>query len=363
MRRVNEEGGVVAVIVGILIVALLGFAALAIDVGRLYQERRELQNGADAGALAIAENCARDTIDCIESVVTDVADEYADENAEDDASYVEDLALDADEDYEVTVDLLSEDGDTGDHVVHHWFAPVLGIESSEVRASATARWGPAVAAEGFPFGVCEKLWEENRPDPDGPGPRIDVRFKGTGEGADPVENKCLDEEDDDFDPGTEPGNFSWLDQEDDTCTTEYDFSDGSYTASGDTGVDIPSNCQDEVDDMIDQIHAHKDKHGDVVYDDPADNDLPIKVLPIYSTVEGEGTNATYTLVTLGAFEFSGMKMKGGQNVVVEEWDEPLCTGTGNNHLCVQGRFVKEVAIDGAIDFGSDSDVLIVKLVD
>ncbi|MBR7743910.1 Tad domain-containing protein [Phycicoccus sp. BSK3Z-2] len=37
---------------------LLGFAAITIDVGQLMLERRELQNGADAGALSLAQSCA-----------------------------------------------------------------------------------------------------------------------------------------------------------------------------------------------------------------------------------------------------------------------------------------------------------------
>jgi uncharacterized membrane protein len=38
--------------VAILMVVLLAFAALAIDGGRIYLERRRMQNAADAGALA-----------------------------------------------------------------------------------------------------------------------------------------------------------------------------------------------------------------------------------------------------------------------------------------------------------------------
>jgi len=48
--------GVTAVIVAILLVVFLGIAALAIDIGHLYVVRNELQNAADAGALAGAEN-------------------------------------------------------------------------------------------------------------------------------------------------------------------------------------------------------------------------------------------------------------------------------------------------------------------
>ena len=40
---------------------LFGMGALVIDVGQLYQNRAELQNGADAGALAVAKSCAQGT--------------------------------------------------------------------------------------------------------------------------------------------------------------------------------------------------------------------------------------------------------------------------------------------------------------
>lgn len=51
--RVTERGrGQVLVIFALGLVVLLGFAALAVDVGRLVAERRHVQNAADAGALA-----------------------------------------------------------------------------------------------------------------------------------------------------------------------------------------------------------------------------------------------------------------------------------------------------------------------
>ncbi len=49
--------------------------ALVIDVGQLYQERAELQNGADAAALGVAKSCALGTCD------PSVATSYADANA------------------------------------------------------------------------------------------------------------------------------------------------------------------------------------------------------------------------------------------------------------------------------------------
>ena len=58
MRRVErwrlsgEEAGQVLAIVAISMVVMLMFAALVIDVGNWFAHKRQLQNRADAGALA-----------------------------------------------------------------------------------------------------------------------------------------------------------------------------------------------------------------------------------------------------------------------------------------------------------------------
>lgn len=54
-RQGNQESGQIIVILAIAIVALLGFAALAIDVGMIYSDRRYDQSVADASALAAAQ--------------------------------------------------------------------------------------------------------------------------------------------------------------------------------------------------------------------------------------------------------------------------------------------------------------------
>ncbi len=58
MRRLSGDRGAVAVTVAALSLVLFGFAALVVDVGALYAERRKLQSGADSGAFAIAGICA-----------------------------------------------------------------------------------------------------------------------------------------------------------------------------------------------------------------------------------------------------------------------------------------------------------------
>ena len=49
---IKDERGFALVFLGLTIVVFLGFAALAVDIGYLYAARNELQNAADAAALA-----------------------------------------------------------------------------------------------------------------------------------------------------------------------------------------------------------------------------------------------------------------------------------------------------------------------
>jgi hypothetical protein len=65
-RRTSAERGAAATIVAILAAGgvLLGTLALSVDVGSMMFERRQLQNGADATAMALAQICARDIDEC-----------------------------------------------------------------------------------------------------------------------------------------------------------------------------------------------------------------------------------------------------------------------------------------------------------
>lgn len=77
VRLRRDERGVVGVIVALLLGAgvLTGMAALVLDIGQMYQERAELQNGADAAALGVAKSCA------LGACMAGVANQLADGNA------------------------------------------------------------------------------------------------------------------------------------------------------------------------------------------------------------------------------------------------------------------------------------------
>jgi len=51
-KRITNQTGAIAILVGLLMVVFVGLAALAVDIGHLYLVRNELQNASDAGALA-----------------------------------------------------------------------------------------------------------------------------------------------------------------------------------------------------------------------------------------------------------------------------------------------------------------------
>jgi len=142
-RRLAGEHGASAVLLALLLVPILGFTAIAVDVGALYAERARLQTAADAAALAVARDCARGT--CGDMRAT--AQALVDANLGDATAAPPVLASDP---LRVTV--------TGSTPKEHWFAPVIGHESTSVAASATVAWGAPVggtAALPLVFSWCE----------------------------------------------------------------------------------------------------------------------------------------------------------------------------------------------------------------
>lgn len=55
--RTAPDRGAIGVIVAFTLAALLGFAAIAVNVGAAFDEHRQVRNGADAVALAVASHC------------------------------------------------------------------------------------------------------------------------------------------------------------------------------------------------------------------------------------------------------------------------------------------------------------------
>lgn len=124
--QIRSDSGQTLVLVALMIIVLLGVAALAIDVGSLYGERRNMQNAADAAALAGAgELCLGRTY----------------EQANDMAVHYAVVRNDADQAFPVptVAGNLRSMTVTVQKTANHFFARIFTSGSSEVMASATAR--------------------------------------------------------------------------------------------------------------------------------------------------------------------------------------------------------------------------------
>jgi Flp pilus assembly protein TadG len=252
MRRLGREDGAAVITIGVLLTVILALGALTLDAGLLWQERRELQNGADAAALMVAFDCARDASTCA-STADATADEYADSNARDLVADVERLAIDFGEGT-VTADTLSQEPD-GQKSVTLWLARVFGMETQEVRARAVAAFANLGRADTVPLTISYCDWEVDGGEPDfvhadanGSWPstsdprHVVVTFHDPDRepecGAHPGFSK--DEETGDV----LPGGFGWLKtHKDDVCRVLIDVrEDDSQWVATDPGVDPARGC-------------------------------------------------------------------------------------------------------------------------
>lgn len=131
----REDKGAVAVIIAILITVLLGFAALVVDVGAMYEERRLDQTVADAAALAGAQELPDNPLAAVDKAI-----DYAGLNGRAiTASAVQITKTYVDNDT-IKVDIKS--------TVNYAFAQALGFSSVDISANATAIVGSPTSFGG-----------------------------------------------------------------------------------------------------------------------------------------------------------------------------------------------------------------------
>ena len=341
MRSVDDERGAIAVSVALLMVVLIGFAALAIDIGALYQERRTLQNGADAGALAVAKDCAGTGCVGFDSK----ADEYADLNADDGESNVDDVCgtglnlpacpveppnVPGGARYvQVTTSTNDVSNPSDPTEVDFNFAPVFDLvapgdaedhDGRTMRATAVAAWGPPRAASTGPLTISlcdyERLVRPRFPLSLLP-PFIvsTVHFNGFPSIADPLCVASL---------APAPGGFGWLDVGADceVSTAVNDWVDEQ------PGGSVPS-CLDP-DDLV----------GTTV------------IVPVHNAVRGPFLAPDeYRIVGYAAFHVTAYR--------AGIPDGLLCVSL--NFTCLRGYFTKAITTGTDIG-GPDLGVDIIKLV-
>jgi Flp pilus assembly protein TadG len=195
--KLDKERGQILVQVAFMVVALFAFVALALDGGQIYARRRQMQNAADASALAGAREICFGNYPDLETA-KDAARDKAHEYAED-RNGSQPAQVDIVDDYTVTV-VTSQTFDT-------FLAGIIGINNATVQAEASAMCGGAASAGylwplAFEYDVydqdvqCgEDFWVfVNDPDPDAD----PVCASGTCECVD-VGEEPLDKDDECYD--------------------------------------------------------------------------------------------------------------------------------------------------------------------
>lgn len=327
MRRitapVDRERGGIAVIVALLMVATLGFAAVSIDVAKLYTERAQLQNGSDSAALMVAQKCAKNEADTNCSTTAPLAADLANKNAADGLSNVKSIALDkANRTVQVTAG-AREAGATANSV-SLFFAGVLGISSAEVSASSSVRWGsPIEGTTPFPlaFSVCQ--------------------VSGMVNGATQLLQNHTSNSNTDCNLGpagkTVPGGFAWIVQSTGQC--------GGYVnlavnqSGSDTGNDGPSNCDAILNKWAADLGAGK----------------PVTILlPVYEDVSGTGSGASYDLLAFASFNVQGWKFSGADKLPLVYSND---SSSDKNLQCkgdcrgIIGKFVSYVSLADGYKLG------------
>jgi hypothetical protein len=326
----GDERGAVAVLIAVLIGGgvLTGMGALAIDVGQLYAERAQLQNGADAAALAVAKSCAAGA--CTPGIAT----AYADANASDGASAVNLVCGSgslgdcpastgtmtdcppppSSPDY-VDVHAATEAAD-GSGLLPPAFVRTLpgeaGYNGSAVAACAQAQWGPPLTATTAAFTISACTWDTATslgtllappppypPDPS-PAPSLDQALKlgSAASGGCPSEPAGADG----------PGAFGWTDDQAGTCAV--DIGGSSYAA--DTSASAGQSCAQTL-------------AAAVAGRTPVD-------IPVYVSVTGTG----YTLKGFAAFVVTGYQLPGS---AAPDWLNPANSCAAPDE-CINGFFVR-----------------------
>ncbi|RZS68637.1 Flp pilus assembly protein TadG [Agromyces ramosus] len=354
MRRLGtleDERGASAVLVAILLSALIGFTALAVDVGTLYAERAQLQNGADAAALAVAKACAADAASCSSSGQAVRASAFSGGSMNDGNAVT---AVDS--------PVMPTPTTSGKVTVHtetpdlaHPFAAAIGFDATDVPAQATAEWGYVGGGEFIPLAIAECEIERGIADAGSIGTPFKLLTDATpsggggggaggggagGGGAPSTPDPC--------DDADYPGGFSWL--TDDNCRITLN---PDNIVPGENGNNTGgTGC------------------GTSFLNDLLDETVLVALYDEVTGLSGTGSHGEYTISKFAAFHITGYSAvmpSGGATTeyIGSPYDASPYKFTGSERG-LQGYFIEYVSVAEALlltSVGSPSDPMFVRLID
>jgi Flp pilus assembly protein TadG len=355
MRRLStnpearDESGATIILFALVLFSLLAISAFVVDVGALVQERRTLQNGADAAALAVAKDCA--TTGC--GPYASTAKSFADANADDGVSTPREVcgtsplpgcasppSVPAGAGYvRVETETLSTGGS---NQVPFSFAKVMGFTGATVTRQATVAWGgPAGLTSSLPltFSECEfKAYTANGTQYAVPGPPYPAWPTNVAEqiiyfhSKDGMPSECPSSG-----SGADlPGGFGWLQPTSGCKATS--TADGWFDDK--TGRPVPSSCPyAEMSALV----------GKVIH------------IPVFDLTNGlNGTNGQYRIKGFAAFYMTGYSINGPDKVKSLKTNTFPCGGSDS---CISGYFVNgQLAAGGGVVGGPSMGVVVVQVI-
>lgn len=317
VRRLHDEGGAIVVVVAVMMVALLGFAALGLDSAALNAEKRLVQNGADAAALAVAQTCASG--DCDASAAEDLV--ARNDGRRPTRAAVDEVAYPAQSTVRVRVASEVDTRFAGALDAHH--------ADTTVAADAAAAWGaPTAGTARLPFAVS---WCEFEAQTGGGVPSDDdertLAYRDPGDSG--VATGCQG-------PSglAIPGGFGWLATDDDgeACRASSRIDEQTPLKPGNA---VPRGCSPE------DFHALQ---GETL------------LLPVYTEHGGEGDHAWVTVHGYAAFTLTGYRLSGSPHY---SWNSP-CRSV---QRCLTGYFTRfvtggDVEVGDAPELGATAVTLI-----
>ena len=314
----RDDRGAVGIFTAIVVVVLFGFLGLAVDVGAMYDERRQLANGADAAVLAIAEDCALGVISCDQATANVIAAGFASANARDGAAAVDSVTIDrVAQTVRVVTSTLTDDGG---RLFEPFFAEVIGYDGTTVRAAAAAQWGFPRSMRGvLPLIISECEFPQGTPLPTAER----ILYFHDGNPTEPCNAQAGQDSDGD---GFLAAGFGWLAT---ASGCQIDLATGMWRAA-DPGASPTTGCS----------------VGDIssLLGEPTP-------LPIFDDLVGVGAGGNYHITGFALFVITGYNL-GGQFHL----NRP-CSG---DERCVSGYFTTGVVHDGEIG-GEYRGIVIVKL--
>lgn len=321
----DRERGAIAVMVAILMVSLIGFTAFALDVARMADQKAQLQNGADASALAIASNCNMNPSTCAGSA-SSLANQYTPANSLDGSAVPSSITFPTSN----SVTVGTKTPGSGLSLI---FARIFGRSSVMVTASATAAWGPPGKGSGFPLAFSRACYPDLSSTSSGPIEKFAYKpgMYCTGPS------------------GTQtPGGWGWLDST--NCQTS--TTAGQTNIGSDPGNNLPNGCATILQSWVDKINAGGEV--DVTF-------------PIFDTVTAQGTNALYHIIGYATLRIIGWKLAGGSNNAPGAFRNTAAALTslgissiyacsGGSDRCVIAQFIRFDTSDPSFTQGGGQDL-------